>query len=816
LAEPLVNLAKRPLLPVLLPYVAGVLLGHALAPPLAWLFTVSFATVLLVIAVARWRPVTMGVVLVLAGWTNLVTRTAVIAPHDLRNFAGENPRYVTLRGVLLATPTETVVTLQDGAPSLRSHAVIEVQALGEKDAWQPAFGRVAVTTAQSLDTNFFGGRTVEVTGVLKPPPEPVAEGLFDYRTYLRWQGIYYLLRAEQPGDWRLPPEAGPVPTPPLSDRFIAWSQQVLALGLPAQDESLRLLWAMTLGWKTALTSEVSEPFMRSGTMHIFAISGLHIALIAGILVSLLRTIRVPRAACGLVVIPLIWFYTAATGWQSSAIRSTVMMTIVIAGWSLRRPGDLLNSLAASGCIILMWQPQQLFQASFQLSFFVVLSLALLAPTFDAARDWLLAGDPLLPPQLRPRWRQLLDQPLHFLATSLGTSLAAWFGSLPLIAYYFYLFTPGSLLANLIVVPLSSLALACNLGSLICGTWLPSFTSLFNHAGWLFMEGMVGVSRWSITLPGAVYHVPPPSLVACLIYYFFAFGLLTGWLFPPRRRRWALALAAACLALLAWHWLERRQETRITLLAGGDTAFVDQPGRAQDFLIDAGSGFNAGFVLQPFLKLQGVNRLPHLLLTHGDTRHVGGFSAIDDAFNIREIATSRVRSRSAPYRRILDQLAATPQRWRQLQRGDAWLGFQVLHPAADDHFNQADENAIVLRGEINGVRILLLSDLGKAGQRALVGRGQDVRADIVISGAPAQGEPLGEELLAAIQPALIILQEDTLPAHRRTRAQRHERLAQRGVPVVSTTDDGTATIVLRPGGWEVSTTKGKRWSGAPIK
>src|SRR5262249_9984449 len=117
-------------------------------------------------------------------------------------------------------------------------------------------------------------------------------------------------------------------------------------------------------------------------MHIFAISGLHIALIAGILVSLLRVLQVPRAWCGAAVIPLIWFYTAATGWQSSAIRSTVMMSIVIAGWSLERPSDLINSLAAAALVILVWDPQQLFQAGFQLSFFVVLSIALFVPPLE--------------------------------------------------------------------------------------------------------------------------------------------------------------------------------------------------------------------------------------------------------------------------------------------------------------------------------------------------------------------------------------------------------------------------------------------------
>src|SRR5439155_20797297 len=157
-----------------------------------------------------------------------------------------------------------------------------------------------------------------------------------------------------------------------------------------------------------------------------------------------RVLQVRRGWCGCLVLPLIWAYTGVTGWQASAIRSTVMMTIVIAGWSLRRPSDLLNSLAAAGLIILVWDPQQLFQASFQLSFFVVLSIALLLPPLEKVRQRLLQTDPFLPPELRPRWRRWLDGPVRFVTTSIATSLAAWVGSLPLIAYYLHLFTPTSL------------------------------------------------------------------------------------------------------------------------------------------------------------------------------------------------------------------------------------------------------------------------------------------------------------------------------------------------------------------------------------
>ena len=228
------------------------------------------------------------------------------------------------------------------------------------------------------------------------------------------------------------------------------------------------------------------------------------------------------------VIPLIWFYTAATGWQASAIRSTVMMTVVIAGWALTRPSNLINSLAAAGLIILIWDPTQLFQASFQLSFFVVLGLALIVPPLEKVRQKLLAPDPLLPPELRPRWKRWLDWPVRVVTASLATSLAAWLGSMPLIAYYFYMITPGSLLANLVIVPLSSLALMSSLGSLVCGSWFPLLTVLFNHSSWLWMELMIGLSQWFAALPGGYFNVRQPGAAEFVIYYLLLGGGPSGY------------------------------------------------------------------------------------------------------------------------------------------------------------------------------------------------------------------------------------------------------------------------------------------------
>ncbi len=790
---------KRPLVGVALSYGGGLLLAEFFQPPLVILFLVSFILLVATLAWSRLRPQLLCLLLISLGWTNLTFRTAVISPEDLRRLLTEEATLVSLRGTLAATPDLRVFEREE-QEAWRTLALLQVTELRRGNNWQRATGRVVVSTTGVLPRDFFRGGAVQIAGVLAKPNAPVAEGLFDYHTYLVRQGIYFQLKANAPTTWELLP-GGPT-SPPWSDRFLEWAQRTLARGLPHDDGSLQLLWAMTLGWKTALTNEVNEPFMRSGTMHIFAISGLHIALIAGILVSLLRVMRVSRAWCGLVVIPLIWFYTAATGWQPSAVRSTVMMTIIIGGWALRRPSDLLNSLAAAAFIILLWDPAQLFQASFQLSFFVVLSIALLLPPLEKVRDRLLQPDPLLPPAMLPHWRRWLDTPLRWLTTALATSLAAWLGSLPLTAYYFHLFSPVTLLANLLVVPLSSAALACNLGSLITGDWLPWVTELFNHSGWFWMLAMVKVSHWATLLPGAYHYVPPPALADFVIYYVLLVGVLSGWLLRPRRRPWFLAGIVLVAGFYCWHWQKSRAEVELTVLplSGGHGFYINGPGRENDWLVDCGSSNSVEFVTKPFLRAQGVNRLPRLALTHGDLRDVGGAEELQHLFAVGEVITSSARFRSAVYRQILESLNAMPGRRVVIKRGDTARGWRVLHPEPDDNFAQADDNALVLLGEFHGVRVLLLSDLGRLGQEALIGREHDLRADIVITGLPEQTEPLCDALLAAVQPQLIIVADSEFPATKRASSQLRERLIRANTPVLYTRASGAVTLRINTKGW----------------
>jgi competence protein ComEC len=798
---------KRPLIAVVSCYATGLLLAAVFQPPLIALFVASFLVLILVLALEKFRPWLSWPLLALVGWTNLASRTAIVSPNDLRASLGDTNAIVTVRGTLIETP-HLRITERDDRQTERSVAQVQVIALRRNTNWQPACGLIVVTTPGTPAGGFFAGQPVEISGIIGQSPPPLAEGLFDYRDYLRTRGIYYQLKTGSTNDWQL--GAPPLLQPPLTDRFLNWARRTLALGLPVEDEPLRLLWAMTLGWRTALTADISEPFLRAGTMHLFAIDGLRIALISGMLVALLRVLQISRAWCGIVAIPVIWFYTAATGWESSAIRASVMMTIVIGGWALKRPGDLINSLAAAAFIILLWEPRQLFEASFQLSFFVVLVIGLMLPPLNKMFDPLWQSDPLLPNELLPRWRRALLATMRMLSRYFALSFAAWIGSIPLAAKYFHLFSPVSTPANIVAVPLGTLALMSNLGALVCGTWFPYATGLFNHSAWFFMCAMTEVSELATKIPGAFFYVPAPSWLDIALFYAVLVGALSGWLFAPKRRMGSALLLILIVAGYVWHWQATRSEIELTVLPlnGGHAVWVDAPGRKNDWLINCGDADAVGFTLKPFLRAQGVNHLSRLALTFGSARNNGGAESLNELFGVHELVTGPAPFRSGIYRDVVAKFNQPPARHTIVQRGDQAGNWQVLHPGAGKDFARADDAALVLLGKFHHVRVLLLSDLGRNGQSALLAHTNDLRADVIIAGLPDEGEPLCDALLAAVQPKVIVVADSEFPATRRADSKLRERLEQKGIPVIYTRTAGAVTIVAQPEGWVLRTRDGQ--------
>ena len=140
---------KRPLVAVVSCYTFGLLLGVLLQPPLAALFAVSFFVLVLVLVLDKFRPFFLGVLLALAGWTNLVFHTATLAPDNLNTLLGNADAIVTVRGVLAETP-HLKITVRDGQETERSVANVRVTGLLRGESWQPASGDIIVTTPNPL------------------------------------------------------------------------------------------------------------------------------------------------------------------------------------------------------------------------------------------------------------------------------------------------------------------------------------------------------------------------------------------------------------------------------------------------------------------------------------------------------------------------------------------------------------------------------------------------------------------------------------------------------------------------------------------
>jgi competence protein ComEC len=800
---------KRPLCSVALLFIGGILLGQWLHPPLTGLFVLSFASAVGALLWSRGRLFLLRTLLVLAGWTNLGWHTAILSPNDLRLLADAGPESVSVRGTPRASPVPRIFERQ-GRELWHSSAVIDAEEIRRADGWQPAFGRIIAYAPAVLSSNFFSGQSVEVTGVLGQPPGPRADGLFNARSCYQHEGIYFQLRTESAEEWSIGPGTPPRQMP-ISDRFSAWARKTLALGLgPKEDEALRLIWTLALDWKAPLTETVEEPFMRAGTFHIFAVDGLRIGMLAGIGVGLLRALRLPRALCGALVIPVIWFYAGLTGWPASAVRAAIMMSIVIGGWAGHRPTDLVNSLFAAAFVILLWDPLQLFQPGFQLSFLVVLCIAVLLPLIrNLFQSRIFKKDPFLPEPLKPRWPPFLHAAAVFAIDTCAVSLAAWLGSIPLVAAYFHLFTPISVPANILVVPVTALALMSSVGSLLTGAWLPGLAVLFNHSSWFFMNCIIQLSHWAAQWAPGSFNVATPAPVTFVLYYLILFPVLTGWIFRPRFK-WLAALAILGLGVFRLaQWTAESKTARLHFLPlnGGSAIFTDNAGSRASMLFDCGNAQAAESVVKPFLRAQGVNTLDSLVLTVGHVQDCGGAAVVLTNFSAGRVFINPVRDRSPAYGDVIDEVKQTAH-WEALQAGGEAKGWSVLHPKPGTRFDDADDNALVFRREINGHSILLLSTLGRSGQDSLVESHPKLRADIVVAGLPAQDEPLCEPLLQLLQPKLIIIIDSELPATRRAPARLRQRLSGHGVPVVYCHDAGALKLTLWRGGWELRNASGE--------
>lgn len=262
-----------------------------------------------------------------------------------------------------------------------------------------------------------------------------------------------------------------------------------------------LLEAILLGGRSNLPEEVKTDFIRTGTFHILSISGLHVTLLGGLIYLLLKILRVPRPVRLFASAALIAAYAAWVGPKPPIVRSALMMGMVLVGKAVGRPSDPLHLLSLAALVILWVSPAALWDAGFQLSFICVWAIFELAPRLGGAG-----------------------------ASPLAVSTATWLASAPLIAFHFKMFSPVTIAANLVIVPISSAALSAGVGFFLLGNLFPSLQPVLAAAVQIPFAALIWAGSILARVPGGWFEVEPPAPWIPVVYY----GLLWLWTNLPRR------------------------------------------------------------------------------------------------------------------------------------------------------------------------------------------------------------------------------------------------------------------------------------------
>ena len=328
-------------------------------------------------------------------------------------------------------------------------------------------------------------------------------------------------------------------------RAAAWCHETLGRGIAEKRSELAgLLRAMMLGATHELSDEQHTLFMQSGTMHLFAISGLNIGVIAAAIHALLLLLRLPPWARFAVGAAALWLFVDITGASPSAVRAFVMAVFLQAAFVLRRPGNPLAALVASAFAVLLIAPLQVFSASFLMSYTIVAALLVLGlPLSDT---WLARWTPWrdLPKPAWRWWHHGFDYIWRTSLAAIAIGVATTLVSLLTGVQFFRLLTPGALIANLVLIPAAMVATLGGFASLLCG--LVGFTPgaiLCNHAAALVLLGIERLVQASVQLPGAFLParfaapwVGPAALTAMLATLIAGYALRWkprgGWWWPP--------------------------------------------------------------------------------------------------------------------------------------------------------------------------------------------------------------------------------------------------------------------------------------------
>lgn len=737
---------RQPFVGLVLAAIIGIVVADYFPAITVSIFLIANAGAL---AALRWRfaPLVFAVV----GATFFVLHSARITntPADaLAQLAGQQPRPANVTGIVTTEPKIEA----------NGNATFLLKLCGAKIENQDIRTDATVFVRWRGRPNI--GDELALFGTVQPIEVPRNPGEFDMRAYLARRDVKSLFIVRYPENGRILAPGSGFSVLRAAAHSREWMQRILSRDIENSPDVVGLICGTALGLRHQARDDIEEPFQQTGTLHLFAVAGLHVGIVARLLWTVAMVLRLPRKTATALIIPLLFFYAAITGLHTASVRAAVMSALLLGGIFFDRKVLALNSLAAAAFLILLFDSNQLFTSGFQLSFAVVGTIVLLADPMFVRSGRVAAPDPFLPRALLSRAQRFRIKAGRKLMRGASVSLAAWIGSLPLIYWYFYLITPVSLVANLVVVPIAYFVLALAMLSLIAAPISSGLSIIFNNANWLISHVVLGLVHFFALLPA-------------------------GHLYLPR-------------------FTESHTPIMITVLDEGTGGAAHIRANGYDWLIDCGGERNYERTLKSLLHSRGVNRLQGILLTHGDAHHIGAALETIANFAPREIYDNPLEVRSSAQRRFRD--APGKPESRLLFRGD-WLLLgrdvhaEILYPPPNIKIRSADDAPLIAQLIINEqIRVLFESDAGAEAEVALLGSGDDLKSDILIKGQHHSGDSGTREFLDGVKPKLIIATSRESPVAEQITEQWSSEIARRGIKLFRQDRTGAVEIQFRGEDW----------------
>lgn len=545
-----------------------------------------------------------------------------------------------------------------------------------------------------------------------------------------------------------------------------------------------LVDALIAGRRGGIDREVRDRFVAAGMVHLLAISGFHVGLLAGWLLLALRLAGLPRRRAEPVAALAVLGYAAWLGWPAPATRAAALVATVVVSRHRQRAPRPDGLLGACALVVMLVEPWSVVDLGAWLSF------AAVAGVLWAVR-WCRRAYPT-----RAAWREMV-------AASLGATLA----TAPLAALVIGRVAIIGPLVNLVAIPLVAVTVPALLVAVLTTAVAPATATAFASSGRLLLDALDRLAALASALPGAAGPPTPgwsaalPWLVALVIA-----GWATHRASSPREALRRVGWGAA--VMVWWPLLLHRAPAAVAAdrlaldfldVGQGDAAVIRTPG-GHWVVVDAGPGderYDAGArVVTPWLERHGARRIAVLVLSHAHRDHAGGAVHLVERWPVDLALEPGEPFDDERYLEWLERLASRGVRWRPVQDGVTWqldgVQFRVVHPApqGSGRGNDLNEDSVVLEVRYGSFTALLGGDAGLPAEAAFLPRLGEV--DLLKVGHHGSRGATGTALLAATRPRLAVVSSGR-NRYGHPAPETLARLADAGVAVLRTDREGTVSV-----------------------